>query len=695
MQSPGAVLRVVARAALNAVGGGVAGDLAVDVLPAVASDLVAWLRAKSPEERRAALAALARATPAEAKAAADAVAAGQPEDVRRELELYLSLVPSAVRRSLRRPADPDGRSLPDLVPLDSDGDVASFLPAHLPQFRPGDRPLSGIDWELEELLGVGGFGEVWKARNPHFDAVPPVALKFCLDPAAKDRLLRHEAAVLNRVMRYGRHPGIVALQHTYLSADPPCLEYEYVAGGDLTGLLAEWRHLPPGRERLARANAVVRELACIVGFAHRLSPAIVHRDLKPANVLVEPVRNEGAETSLPVRLRVADFGIGGLAAGHAIARTGRGESSAGFLVTALRGAHTPLYASPQQMRGLPPDPRDDVHALGVIWFQVLTGNLTSGRPGGSRWTQRLADQGASRELIELLGSCVEEEADDRPADAAELAERMERLAGLAKAVAVPAVPTAAKPPAELPPKLTHPLGMPFVLVRPGAFRMGSDGAESQPDERPVRRATIERPFYLGVYPVTQEEFQAVMGRNPSQFTRGEGGGPRHPVEQVTWHDAVAFCRRLSEHPAERAAGRRYELPTEAEWEYACRAGTATAFSFGEALGPGRANFDTERPFRSDETCPALGRTSPVGTYPPNGWGLFDMHGNVWEWCADDYDDPFPSVSGLVRSVIGTQKVLRGGSWNNSGHLCRSARRNKHAPDFRSDTIGFRVAVRLS
>jgi len=315
-----------------------------------------------------------------------------------------------------------------------------FLPTRWPRFQPGDRPSGVGDWELVELLGIGGFGEVWKARHRYFDGIVPVVLKFCLDETARERLLKYEAGVLNQVMRQVRHPGFVPLLDAYLSADPPCLKYELVEGGDLSGLLREWQPLPLAR-RWRPATEAVRRLAEIIGSAHRLDPPIVHRDLKPANVLVQRT------TDGDYRLRVTDFGIGSVAALPALRASRLGTTARGdLLATTLRGAHTPRYASPQQIRGEAADVRDDVHALGVIWYQLLTSDLGTGAPTGL-WTEELADAGLSRELIRLLGACVDARADKRPADAACLAEQMETRIGspTPPTVAPPAAPSVPPP----------------------------------------------------------------------------------------------------------------------------------------------------------------------------------------------------------------------------------------------------------
>src|SRR5207244_8214380 len=191
------------------------------------------IRARQSEsEQRASLEEVAQAPAAQVKAEAQAiareVAAGQPIGEQIALEMYLQQVPAAVRKTLKRPADPSGVTVPPNLCLRGPEALVPMLPTRLPRFKAGDRPAGIGDWELEELLGVGGFGEVWRAKNLYL--AEPVALKFCTDATAA-KTLRNEAALLGRVMSQGRHPGIVALRHTYLNADPPCLEYDYFAGG--------------------------------------------------------------------------------------------------------------------------------------------------------------------------------------------------------------------------------------------------------------------------------------------------------------------------------------------------------------------------------------------------------------------------------------------------------------------------------
>jgi serine/threonine protein kinase len=366
----------------------------------------------------------AQADPAHLRSEIDSVvqevAHDAPPEVQKQLATYLAVVPAAIRQSLRRPSDPSGKSLPLQFAVDTPERLATVLPVSLPRFKPGDRPscLSGAgDWQLEELLGVGGFGEVWKARHVFFDAIAPVAVKFCLDANSRERLLKHEASVLNQVMRQGRHPGIVPLLDASLMSDPPFLKYEFIEGGDLAGWIRE-----NPKENAKRATLLLLQLARIVAFAHRANPPIVHRDLKPANVLVVRLTNEEHE------VRVTDFGIGAMVASKAIHEANQGTQSAthaAVLGTLLRGSHTPIYASPQQMRGERADPRDDVHALGIIWYQMLLGDLTA-TPTGP-WTEELEELKIPKDWVLLLGSCVAPKAERRPEDASALVEQLEKL----------------------------------------------------------------------------------------------------------------------------------------------------------------------------------------------------------------------------------------------------------------------------
>jgi formylglycine-generating enzyme required for sulfatase activity len=253
-------------------------------------------------------------------------------------------------------------------------------------------------------------------------------------------------------------------------------------------------------------------------------------------------------------------------------------------------------------------------------------------------------------------------------------------------------------------EITNSVGMKLVLIPAGSFVMGSPAteAEREPGEDP-HDVAITRPFYLGACTVTQVQFQKVMGKNPSFFQPKNGGGPDHPAEQVRWGDACEFCTKLSALPEEKKAGRTYRLPSEAEWEYACRAGTTTPFNVGDALSSKQANFNGNFPYGGAEMGPFLRRTAKVGSYPPNAWGLYDMHGDVYEWCNDWYDpnyykkSPKENPKGPERGVIPTGfesnyfVVVRGGCWLDEGRACRSARRFRLQQTEPYRWTGFRVA----
>jgi serine/threonine protein kinase len=327
-------------------------------------------------------------------------------------------VPRSIRQSFRRTSDPTGRTVPNSLRIEKAIDLIPLLPARLPRFREG-QDVRGTDLRLVELLGIGGFGEVWKARNYRVAGLPPVALKFCLDAAARDRLLQHEAAVLSQIMAQGVHTGIVQLQATCLSADPPWLQYEYVEGGDLGGLIADYK--AHGWMDPIWSAKVIQHLARTVGFMHRLRPPVVHRDLKPANILVRRDKHN------QLHLKVTDFGIGAVIAERALRDyTTRPTSYGEKLTVGLRGAYTPLYASPQQQSGAPPDARDDVHALGVIWFQLLVADAgLMAIP--TDWREVLQKRGVSEGMVQFLGACIASTAESRPGDAMQLAERVTLL----------------------------------------------------------------------------------------------------------------------------------------------------------------------------------------------------------------------------------------------------------------------------
>ena len=235
-----------------------------------------------------------------------------------------------------------------------------------------------------------------------------------------------------------------------------------------------------------------------------------------------------------------------------------------------------------------------------------------------------------------------------------------------------------------PPKnFTNSIGMKFVWIPPGNFMMGSPVKEEKRDANEAQhKVTLTKGFYMSVYTVTQEEWQAVMGNNSSQFK----GEKNLPVEKVSWDDCQEFSKKLREKEK-----KPYRLPTEAKWEYACRAGTTTPFHFGETISTEQANYNGTLTYGNGKIGKYREKTTPVGNFQANAWGLHDMHGNVFQWCQDwlgdypqkDVVDPQGPDSGKVR-------VLRGGTWIYSPGSCRSACRYRTEPGERSDVVGFRV-----
>jgi formylglycine-generating enzyme required for sulfatase activity len=239
----------------------------------------------------------------------------------------------------------------------------------------------------------------------------------------------------------------------------------------------------------------------------------------------------------------------------------------------------------------------------------------------------------------------------------------------------------------LPKEITNSISMKLKLIPAGEFMMGSPVSERyrDEDEGPVHRVKITKPYYLGVHEVTQSQYEKVMDENPSRFKSST-----NPVEQVSWSDAVEFCKKLSE-----KEGRTYRLPTEAEWEYACRAGTTTPFSFGSVLNGKQANCNGNGPYGTETKGPYLKQTETVGSYAANAWGLYDMPGNVWEWCSDwkdsDYYEDSPTDDPEGPSS-GSHRVTRGGCWGSGARRCRSAERFRLSPGYRGGDFGFRVAL---
>jgi len=383
---------------------------------------------------------------------------------------------------------------------------------------------------------------------------------------------------------------------------------------------------------------------------------VIHRDIKPENIIRR--RSDG-------RLVIVDFGAAKMASQTALQKTGTTIGSAG-------------YAAPEQAFGKALF-ASDIYSLGVSCLHLLTNvnPLTMYDPvEGFAWRDFLVNQKVSNELGQILDKMTQPSVKQRYQS---VVETLQVLQPNASSLVTPQSAQPQRTPVStsnnsLVLECGNGVKLELVKVAAGSFNMGSNDYS---DEQPIHRVNL-REFLIGKYPVTQAQYQAIMGTNPSNFK-----GSQNPVEEVSWHDAVKFCEELS-----RRNGQKVKLPTEAQWEYACRAGSTGKYCFGDDVSKlGNYAWYNEN---------SGSKTHPVGGKLANSWGLHDMHGNVWEWCEDVWHENYNGApsdgSAWLTGGEQNRRALRGGSWFNDGFVCRSANRVSNNAVVRNSDNGFRVVV---
>lgn len=601
------------------------------------------------------------------------------------------------------------------------------------------------NYRLQEKIGQGAFGQVWRAVH-HERPRRELAIKIATNPEYA-RQLRREARLPDI-----EHAQIVPILDSDTLGDPPYVVMPLCAGGSVADLLREHPHGLP-EERVER---ILWDVVAGLSAAH--AAGVIHRDIKPSNILLDA---DG-------RALLSDFGLSRLSQA-----SGPGSSMIQSLSLEREGqtlAGTLAYLAPEVLHGSEPSPASDVYSLGIVLFEMLTGRLPQGfeRPSQVRATLSAPDRWDHLFERACAGAAARPADAARLVDAALSASKQieespigvraartehpvdDVLSASGRTVKPPpARRPARKPSVELPDFLApvadaryapleglyagsetaqerqrewvekgYPLevvmketGIVFRLVPPGEFQMGASPGDSEAyvDEKPAHKVTISSPLYMARFPVTQRQWQAVMGKNPAHFQTGrvlqerkvkksfwlrreiveqeemrlEAETKEHPVEGVSWEDCQEFLKRVHDRLG-LPLGKRIRLPTEAEWEYACRAGT-TESRYGslDAIGWFLGNSG--------------GTTLPVGQKRPNAWGLHDMIGNVWEWCEDNWHGDYKNAPSDGSAWTGgeTSRVLRGGSWSNIPLFCRSAIRIRYTPDYRNYHGGFRVVLDLN
>jgi eukaryotic-like serine/threonine-protein kinase len=572
-----------------------------------------------------------------------------------------------------------------------------------------------------DQLGQGAFGYTYLAKDTLYRTEQKVVVKHlqpdykrCKSPQHQERLseiahkfFQREAQVLKKLGRVSNQ--IPSLLDDFVENDEFYIVQEWIDGEPLSKVFT------PGHcWNQAETIQLLIEILEPLVFCHQ--EGAIHRDLKPANLMRR--RGDG-------KLVIIDFG--------AVREIGQltmlsdGSQQPGSIIG------TPGYASPEQATGSPVL-ASDVYAVGAIGMQALTGlrphQIKLGGDGLPKWREKVASP-VTAEFADVLNQMLAVLPNARYFDAATALLALRSLlleaipANQSEVNVQPQLKAFAFETAQVEKvqrqiievvskprwlgiwprterqnktiqewQVTRSMGkaehfleelgngfqLEMVYIPTGSFPMGSPRGEGSEGERPQHSVTVPG-FYLGRYVVTQEQYLTINGDNPASWS-----GANLPIDNVSWLNAQEFCQKLSA-----KTGKKYRLPSEAEWEYACRAHTTTPFHCGTEIITDLANFDGNT---SDPKGEYRKQTTPVNRFLSNGFGLHDMHGNVWEWCADDWHKTYagaPTDGSVWSSGSEDGQILRGGSWHFSSKYCRSAARLRKPRDYRDNFVGFRVA----
>ncbi|MBD1902770.1 SUMF1/EgtB/PvdO family nonheme iron enzyme [Trichocoleus sp. DQ-A3] len=570
-------------------------------------------------------------------------------------------------------------------------------------------------------LGQGGFGRTFRAIDEAKPSKPACVIKQFFpiqqgtDTANKAAELFHQEAV--RLEELGNHPQIPELLAHFEEENRQYLVQQFINGQNLAHILEQ-----QGAFSETEIRSLLADLLRVLEFVH--SKQVIHRDIKPENIIRRQVDNQ---------LVLVDFGAAKFATGTALARTGT-------VIGDFR------YIAPEQAVGKGVF-ASDLYSLGVTCIHLLTNveplELFDTDEDAWVWQSSLQNP-VSDEFRSILYKMIQRGAKRRYQSTEDVLKAL-TLQKLSVAPTNPKNPQSSSLQTFIPPKssvaptiLNIPQASPLktfdfdvvtvdaqgretnrrrmqakyfsedlgggvtlemVEIPGGTFLMGSPGTEKGRSSResPQHQVTVA-PFFLGKFTITQAQWKAVANlptikrvMQPNPYDLQYGGTTNRPVENLSWVDAVEFCARLS-----KKTGKIYRLPSETQWEYACRAGTNTPFHFGDTITTDLANFNGNYTYASAPRGKYRQQTTEVGSFPPNAFGLYDMHGNVYELCADvwhDYYNGAPADGSAWESGGNNAfRLLRGGAWSNNPEHCRSAVRDKLHPDGRGRFYGFRVVT---